>query len=197
MRALFCCIGLLLLVLAHSSCQKTGFATKYGIFHVENDTTVVVNGTIRGRTEKHWDNLCEDYPDIRLMILEDCPGSNNDAANFRMATRIHSKGINMHLRSHSTIESGAVDLFLAGTQRTREQGAKVGVHSWSSWRTEGADLPADDPEHTEYLCYYTGIGMTKEAAEAFYWFTLRAAPSDGMHFMSEAELATYNVFTNE
>lgn len=180
-----------------TACQKTGFLTRYGIFHVENDTTVVVNGTIRTATERHWENLIEDHPDIRLMVLEQCPGSNDDDANLRMALDIHERGINMHLPADASIESGAVDLYLAGHKRTRELGAQVGVHSWATRSTEGADLPEDDPEHDSYIAYFTSIGMTDSLARAFYFFTLHAASAEDMHYMTEQELADFEFFTEE
>lgn len=31
--------------------------------------------------------------------------------------------------------------------------------------------------------------------EAFYWFTLEAAAPDSIHWMTEAEMARYRVFT--
>ena len=32
--------------------------------------------------------------------------------------------------------------------------------------------------------------------EDFYWFTLEAAPAEGMHWMTEAEMARYRVHTD-
>ena len=30
---------------------------------------------------------------------------------------------------------------------------------------------------------------------AFHWFTLQAAPVDGMHWMTDSEMAKYSVYT--
>jgi len=185
-----------ILFLAFPSCQKSGLLSSYGIFQMENDTTVVVNGTIGSRTPTHWDNLVADNPDIRLMILEECPGSSDDDANLKMAKGIHQLKLNMHLRSYSEIASGATDLFLAGNKRTKEPGARIGVHSWTDGRTEGRDLPEGHQEHQPYIDYFTAIGMSNQEAKEFYFFTLRAASADDMHWMSQAEVNKYGLITH-
>ncbi|MDE2907492.1 MAG: hypothetical protein OXQ28_15565, partial [Acidobacteriota bacterium] len=72
-----------------------------------------------------------------------------------------------------------------------ERGARVGVHSWASGSVNGDELPRDAPRHPPYLQYYLDIGI----AEAFYWLTLEAAPPEGVHWMTEAEMAHYAVYT--
>ena len=32
--------------------------------------------------------------------------------------------------------------------------------------------------------------------EAFYWFTLEAAPPEGMHWMTEEEMKKYGIYTD-
>lgn len=186
-------------ILLINSCRKDlPGGEQYGIFAVTNDTTVVVNGTLDGNAEQDWDALVADYQDIRLMVLEDCPGSTDDDANLRMALDIHRQGVNMHLRSNSSIESGAVDLYLAGNQRTREMGAKVGVHTWEDTSgLQGGELPRTDEQHSVYLNYYTNVGLTQQEASDFYFFTLAAASSNDIHYMTEAELERFDFFTNE
>ena len=167
----------LMVALTTGSCQKTGFLTKYGIFHVEDDgTTVTMNGTIGGRTEKHWDNLVKDHPNVDRMVMGNCPGSKNDEVNLKVSKKIHDHGVHMHLNSDSEIASGAVDMFLAGTTRSIDSGAKVGVHSWSGDGVDNAaDLPQDDAQHQMFLDYYVSIGMTEQESRDFYFFTLQAA----------------------
>ena len=186
-------------MLVLTSCGREDLeGNQYGIFKVSNDTTVVVNGVIDSQTGLDWNDLVRDYPNIRLVILEDCPGSEDDDANLKMALDIHRQGMNMHLRSNSIIESGAVDLYLAGHRRTRDRGAKVGVHSWSDGSgLEGGQLPKDDPQHQTYINYFKNVGMPAQMASDFYFFTLEAASANNIHYMTEAELAQYDFFTNE
>ena len=186
----------LLVALTTGSCQKTGFLTKYGIFHVEdNGTTVTMNGTIGGRTEKHWDNLVKDHPNVDRLVMGNCPGSKNDDANLRVSKKIYYQGMHIHLNSDSEIASGAVDMFLAGTARTIDSGARVGVHSWGGIGKNGNELPEDDPERDKYINYYVSVGMAEQDARDFYFFTLNAAPANDMHWMTEAELEQYNMAT--
>ena len=68
----------------------------------------------------------------------------------------------------------------------------VGVHSWADGSgTEGGDLPRDDPAHDLLLDYYEDIGID----EGFYWFTLQAAASDGIHNMTEEERTRWDIAT--
>ena len=45
-------------------------------------------------------------------------------------------------------------------------------------------ITRDDPEHQLYLDFYEEMGTPA----AFYWYTLRAAPPDDIHWMTEAEI---------
>ncbi len=54
-----------------------------------------------------------------------------------------------------------------------------------------ADLPRDDPEHAPYLEYFAAIGISPD----FYWFTLEAAPPDGIHYLTPTEMVEFGVVT--
>lgn len=93
--------------------------------------------------------------------------------------------------------SGGTDLLLSGARRIVECDVQVGVHSWASGRwifglVNGDELPRDDPAHRSYLDYYRDIGIP----EAFYWFTLEAAPPDSIHWMNEDEMERYRIHTH-
>lgn len=191
-------LGVLFLVSgSFSSCQKTGFLTRYGIFKVKNDTTVVMNGTIGGRTDNHFDKLVKKNNNIKWIELEDCPGSKNDEVNLKLSKKIHDLGINTKVFSYSEIASGAVDLFLAGNKREIEQGAKIGVHSWGGGGGESAtDYPIGHANHLPYIEYYKYVGFTQQEAEDFYYFTINSASADAIHWMTQAEIEQYNMATN-
>ena len=59
-------------------------------------------------------------------------GSIDDHTMIKLAYYVRKKWLNTKLLSYSDINSGAVDLFLAGVERTMEKGAHIGVHSWSN-----------------------------------------------------------------
>jgi hypothetical protein len=188
-------LWLLAIVMVSSSCQKSGFLTRYGIFHVKDDATATMNGVIGGRTDNHYNNMVKNHPDIQQIVLENCPGSKNDEVNLIVAKKIHDDGISTHLRANSEIASGAVDLYLAGVNRTMETGAKIGVHSWSGGGTAPTDLPESDPQHLPYINYYISVGMSEQLARDFYFFTIHAAPASDVHWMTPEEIVLYQLLT--
>ncbi|GLT19376.1 hypothetical protein GCM10007938_31580 [Vibrio zhanjiangensis] len=157
-----------------------------------------VNGEICSGSYQAFQSMMEFYPDIQLLRLQNVPGSLDDEVNLRLATKVHDLGISTLLESDSRVESGGTDLFLSGTERKVEQGAKVGVHSWASddgnsHIVEGADVPVDDPQHQEYIKYYQEVELTKP--EEFYWFTVYSASSEDMHYLTQDELKYFGFNT--
>jgi len=82
-------------------------------------------------------------------------------------------------------------MFLAGTKRTIDLGAKLGVHSWSDGEKDGSEFPKEDEVHTIYLDYYKEMGIDTE----FYWYTLDAASAENIHWMTESEILKYKILT--
>ncbi|MCT4581170.1 MAG: hypothetical protein N4A35_07105 [Flavobacteriales bacterium] len=187
-------ISLIILLLIVVSCKKKESRVQFGVFKVTNDTTATMNGVIGGRIESHFDKMIKYNPNIRTIILEDCPGSKNDNKNLRLSKKIYDEGINTMLRSSSVIASGAVDLFLAGKKRTFDNGAQLGVHSWGGRTGKTAqDFPRDHEEHKKYIDYYKYIGMTDQEAKDFYFFTIDSAPAESVHWMTQEELLLYKI----
>ena len=104
---------------------------------------------------------------------------------------VREQGLNTRLLSHSAIDSGGVDLFLAGVERTMESGAHIGVHSWSDGFKDAADFPKDAPEHEQNRKYIEEM----LGDDAFYWFTIYAAPAADIYAMTEAEIEQYGLLT--
>ena len=159
-------------------------------FDVEG-TTAVMTGDLTSNAPKKVASLLEEHPELKWIELLDCPGSMNDEAVFEAARMIREAGINTRVPVDGEIYSGAVDFFIAGVERVVVDGGIVGVHSWSDGAMEGSELPPDDPEHDMYEDFYSDMGIS----EGFYWFTLQAAPSHGIHEMTREELVEYNVVT--
>ena len=84
-------------------------------------------------------------------------------------------------------------MFIAGVSRVIDFGAEVGVHAWNNGMNEATDFPMNDPVHQPYINYYVSMGMTQQEAQDFYFFTINAAPSAGIHNMSEAEIVQYKL----
>lgn len=181
-----------------SSCKKEEvLASDFGIFSIQDANTVIMNGVIGSNTPKHWDNFIIANPDISKMIMKDCPGSEDDEANLQAARKIRQQGVTIHLPADAEIASGAVDLYLAGTTRTRASGSKIGVHSWSDGgNNEATDFPIGHANHQPYIDYYIEMGFSQVDAEAFYYFTINAAKASDIHWMTDAEIEQYKLLTN-
>lgn len=174
------------------ACNKEGNSYKYGPFSIQNDTTALINGDMGNRIEKQFNNLMEDYPNIKLLNFGECPGSKNDEAMMDAAKIMANSGIKTHLPSDAIIESGAVDLFLAGKTRTREVGSKIGVHAWSAGNKSATDYAVGHEEHDLYINFYIFCGYSTEEAEELYYFIINAAGPDNMHYMTQEEIDEYS-----
>lgn len=157
-------------------------------FKVEG-TTAFMSGVITSEFPATILELLHEHPEVTTIEMIIAPGSIDDVANLRASLYVHKSGLTTKLNANSYIASGGTDFFLAGKQRIVEEGATLGVHSWGGGATAATDLSKDDPQHQKYLDYYNTIGIP----EAFYWYTLEAAPSNGMHAMTKEEIETYKV----
>lgn len=57
------------------------------------------------------------------------------------------------------------------------------------------DFPVGHAYHLTYINYYVSVGFTQQQAEYFYYFTINAATAENVHWMTEAEITTYNIIT--
>ena len=125
-------------------------------------------------------------------MLTSVPGSADDEGNLELGRMLRGAGVTTYLPAQALVASGGTDLFLSGAKRIMERGAMVGVHSWADGDgTVGGKIPRDNPAHQMYLDYYREMGIPED----FYWFTLQAAPPEGIHWMTEAELQDYAIYT--
>lgn len=161
-------------------------------FEVEGEN-LYMNGYICSKTPKQLEKIIANNPEIKTIIMQEVTGSLDDEANFPMAEWVRANGLNTHLTEDSDVESGGTDFFLSGNVRTMEDGAKIGVHSWAEAGTskEAKDLPKDHPDHELNRKYIEDMLGDDE----FYWYTIYAAPADGMHFMTTEEILKYNLIT--
>jgi len=166
----------------------------FGIFTVlEDGVTVEMDGTINSSSLDDFNDLEADFPDIRTINIINCDGSSDDYINLQLSARVHQMGINTHILDNGEIASGGVDFFLAGIQRTKGANTYIGVHSWAGDGFTATDFPVGHEYHLPYIDYYVSVGFTQQEAEDFYYFTINAAPADDMHWMTEAEIARYNL----
>lgn len=158
---------------------------------VVDDTELWMNGEINSKTYDQFIEVIEANPQIETLVEEVVPGSLDDDTMIKLAYKVRELGLNTRLLATSEIDSGGVDLFLAGVERTMEDGAHIGVHSWSDGIKEAAEYPRDAPEHEKNRQYI--VDMLGD--DAFYWFTIDAAPADDIYEMTNAEIIEYGLLT--
>ena len=154
-------------------------------------TRLFMNGEINSKTLDQFEEVIAANPGITEIVDQNVPGSLDDETMIALAYRVRELGLNTYLEASSDINSGGVDLFLAGVERRMERGAHVGVHSWSDGTRDAADYPRDAPEHEANRKYIEDM----LGADGFYWFTIYAAPAEGIHSMTEAEIVQYGLLT--
>jgi len=191
--------GLILLVVLTAVCSKNiqnfmamtylnlKTTTKFEV----KEKNLYMDGIINGKTYDQFVKILNNNPQIETLIEGDVPGSIDDDTMIKLAYFVREKGLNTKILSNSDINSGGVDLFLAGVERTMEKGAKIGVHSWSDGEKDAAEYPEDSPEHELNRKYIE----TMLGSDDFYWFTIYAAIADSIHEMSEEEIIKYKLLT--
>ena len=153
---------------------------------------LLLQGTVDSDSYDQVYDALKDAPDIEAVVLVVVPGSADDEVNLKLGRMLRQARMTTYLPATGLVASGGVDLLISGARRIMERGAAVGVHSWAaSDGTNGDDLPRDHADHRIFLDYYEEMGIPEE----FYWFTLRAAPPEDLHWMTEAELQQYRVYT--
>jgi len=190
-------ISALLFVCIAIGCNKNEFpeGTKtFGIFKVLDDNlTTEMNGEIGNNTLVEFNTMLERFPKLTKINLIEVPGSSNDEINLQVAKLVYQNDMATHLVDDGLIASGGVDFFLAGLTRTKGSNTQIGVHSWSDGSKEAKDFPVGHANHQPYIDYYKSVGFSQEEAEAFYYFTINAAPAADIHWMTEAEIEQYNI----
>lgn len=179
---------------SQSACENAANSDSSACFVIQpNSTQALMYGVIGSSTPGVVKQLIAHTPKITEILMVNVPGSEDDESNIPASLAVHKAGINTKVNSNSNIASGGVDFFLAGIKRVVETGAKIGVHSWSNGSIDGASLPENDPQHLLFTNYYRAINLPDPVG--FYWFTLKAAPSSSIHYMTAAEISRYNIAT--
>ncbi len=157
-------------------------------------TQVFLNGTLGTKSYKQFKDLITEHPEVKTIVLQNVPGSVNDAVNMHTGRIIREAGLKTKVLVDSQISSGGVDLFCAGKERSITQGAQLGIHSWGGGGLSADDLPKDHPAHQYQIAYFT-MCLGKEIGSDFYFRTLEAAPAGDMHWMDWEEIKKWNVAT--
>ncbi|MGB1238344.1 MAG: hypothetical protein ACPG4U_09040 [Pseudomonadales bacterium] len=156
----------------------------------------ILQGVIDDYSLEDFEHALKEHPKIRHLIFENVPGSIDDETNLQLAKRIHSLGFTTAIPAGGLIASGGTDLFLAGVRRSIAEHSCVGVHAWAAETDDGLidanQVPRDAAEHKAYTDYYRTVNIDPE----FYWYTLAAATSEQMHWMSYADVRRFRLGDN-
>ena len=152
---------------------------------------IVATGVVDQSALRSFGEVTAENPEVRTLVLQFIEGSADDDANLELGRRIRRAGFTTVVPSDGLVASGGTDLFLAGIVRVLEEGACVGVHSWSDGGIDGAFIPRTSASHAPYLEYYRFMEIPAE----FYWFTLESAPATGIHWMDQSEADVFGATT--
>ena len=161
----------------------------YGPFHLVTADTIEMIGTVDARSPRQFAALLAQHPGVRHLVMVECPGSVDEAANHVLARAVRRAGLATRVPDGGSVRSGAVDLFLAGVTRTAARSAEFGVHSWRDEDGyEASDFAAGDPVHAEYLLYYREMGLSDARAQQFYALT-NSVGFDNVRTLRAADMA--------
>lgn len=170
---------------------ETAASSDFGPFKVVSDTRVVLAGLTDSRSPAAFLALLRQYPQIRILELRDCPGTVDDSANLRLGRIIRRNGIRTTVPTNGSVRSGAIELFLAGVERSAAESARFVIHAWQGERAEVRDSRAFSASMSDtYTRYYRDMGMTDRDAQRFYQQTM-AVPSGRGLSLRARELARY------
>jgi len=172
-------------------------------FEVPSNTAkfAVLHGVIDSSTPTVTQTFIDNYPNVSTLVFMQMPGSDDDTANLLAAQKLKNRGYTTYLpavnayNKDAFIASGATDMFFAGNKRIIDTGAEVGVHSWSDGTNSATSFPVGHANHLPYINYYVAMGLSQTDSEAFYYYTINAAPANNIHHMTESEIEQYKLRT--
>ncbi|MEE9380554.1 MAG: hypothetical protein V3V03_04030 [Hyphomonadaceae bacterium] len=192
MRLLLTSLAALTLFAASASADPNWEKTLGELQMSVKGETLYMNGGLDSYSTEQVARILDENPQIKTAVLLDMPGTDDVDATLETGMLLNRAGIKTYLTSHSSIASGAVDLFCAGVEREVEPGAQIGIHTWyNDDGTEGRFLSQDDPEHDTQLKFLSKTGCSV----GLYWFSLRAASPNDIHWMTKDEMESYSVVT--
>lgn len=150
-----------------------------------------ITGTLGTQFYIQLTELIAQNPEVKTLVLENIQGSINDAINMHSGRLVRNAQLTTLMPADGEAHSGGVDLFASGFKRVYQAGGKLGVHSWCCVDGKHAgELSKDHEAHGAQLTYVREM-LGTELGPEFYFFTLEAAPFDGIHLMTQAEIDKY------
>ncbi len=167
---------------------------------VEHDVTFDVKGNVAyvtGTTDSNSHNLVKDFvrenPEVDTLILQAMPGTMDMDTNRRVVMDIRAAGLATHVPADGRIASGAVDWFIAGSPRTIDCGAMIGVHSWGTKVGERADKTFYDSQLRTQRYFLSRMDVDPD----FYEFTRGAAGPDDIYWLSVDDMLRFRLIDED
>ncbi|MCW8346934.1 hypothetical protein MD535_13090 [Vibrio sp. ZSDZ65] len=192
--------------LSHAGDPSTEFTLNFNDSLIDAGTSqfkfdaneALLTGELGTKTYLQLKDIVQNHQQVDTIVIKAVRGSLNDDINLHTGNLLRNAGLNTTIPENGFAYSGGVDLFSAGVIRTIEPGARVGVHSWccSDDGKTASELKTSDPAHHDQLTYFSKM-LGKETGPKFYFYTLSAAPFDGIHTMSQSELKQYGLLTDQ
>ncbi|MBV1918744.1 MAG: alpha/beta hydrolase [Sphingomonadaceae bacterium] len=163
----------------------------FGPFRVLGRTRAALVDVTDEHSPAAFEAMVRAFPQIALLEMVECPGTEDDRANLRLGRMIRQKGLVTYVPAGGSVRSGGVELFLAGVRRMADSGAEFAVHAWMDEDgAEATDYAAAAPQNRKYLDYYRQMGMSEEKARAFYAMT-NSVPHAEARWLDGSEMAMW------
>ena len=162
------------------------------IFDVQGGAAYVT-GTTDSKSHNLIKNFVRENPDVKTLILQAMPGTQDVDTNRRVVMDLRAAGLATHVPANGRIASGGVDWFIAGSPRTIECGAMIGVHSWGSKTGERGDKTFYDRQLRTQRYFLTRMDVDPD----FYEFTRSAAGPDDIYWLTVEDMLRYRLLTKD
>jgi hypothetical protein len=143
---------------------------------------IVLEGSLGPGLARKLRDAARAHPELTTLVIKDSPGGSYDDSFLEAARTIRSLGWTTRVPSDGRAASLAAYVFAAGVDRVVEPGGRIGVHHYGGYDTRREDGLAFEESVRELL------GDLLPDGAGFFDFTLRAAPSDEMHWMTDDEI---------
>ena len=165
--------------------------TAYGPFRVVDESTAELVGITDEDSPAAFGQMLRDHPNLATLAFIECPGTYDDRANLALGRMIRAAGLAAWVPDGGSVRSGAVELVLAGTSLTIDDGAEFAVHAWlDDAGYQATDYAADSPENRRYLAYYREMGMGEAEAASFYAMT-NSVPFESARWLDGREMRAW------
>lgn len=167
----------------------------FGDFTLDLDRKIAVfDGTIDSEAEADLSEMLGFYNTVEEIRFENATGASSASSAFAMAELISANNLTTSIVENGEISQFATYVFLGGTSRSLGDNAKIGVNSWQTNNgIEASTLSEDNNVHDPFISFLMNNGYSEDDAQEFYFFTLNAASSSEVHYLSKEEINNFRL----